>query len=95
MDTTLSVRNVLSPSGDWNIDFLMNNLPADTVSQILALSIPNDDDGPYTIGWDGTNTHHFTVQSAYSLQHQDCLDVEGDWKSISGMIHIASKPLFG
>jgi hypothetical protein len=52
MDTTLSVRDVISPSGDWNIDFLMNNLPANTVSQILALPVPNDDDGPDTIGWD-------------------------------------------
>jgi len=61
-------------------EFLMNNLPDDTVSRVLALPTPTDDNGLDTIGWSGTNTHQFTVQSAYSLQHQNCLTVEGDWK---------------
>ncbi|MCI14633.1 ribonuclease H, partial [Trifolium medium] len=58
----------------------MNNFPADNVSQIIALSAPTDVDGPDIIGWGGTNTHQFTVQSAHSLQHQNCPTVVGDWK---------------
>lgn len=80
IDITLTVRDVLTPSGDWDIDFLMNNLPYYTVSRVLALPAPTDEDGPDTIGWSGTNTHQFTIQSAYSLQHQNCPTVEGDWK---------------
>ncbi|MCI24409.1 ribonuclease H, partial [Trifolium medium] len=79
---TLTVRDALNPSGDWDLDFLMNNLSADIVSQVLALPAPTDEDGPGNIGWSGTNTHHFTVQSAYSLEHHNCSKVEGDWKSL-------------
>lgn len=38
------------------------------------------DDGSETIGWGGTDTHYFTVQSAYFLRHQNCIIMEGDWK---------------
>jgi len=31
-----------------------------------------DDDGSETIGRGGTNAYYFTVESAYSLRHQNC-----------------------
>ncbi|GAU24368.1 hypothetical protein TSUD_390770 [Trifolium subterraneum] len=49
-DTTLTVRDVLNSSGNWDLDYLINNLLANTVSQILALPTPMDEDGPDTIG---------------------------------------------
>jgi ribonuclease HI len=52
------------------------------VNQVLALPAPNDADGPDSIGWGGTNTHRFTIQSAYRLQHGDIHAPEGNWKSL-------------
>ena len=75
MDTTISVRDVLNTSGDWNLNFLMDNLPVDIVNQILALPTPSDFDGPDIVGWGGTNTLQFTVQSAYNLQQETSLKV--------------------
>jgi hypothetical protein len=49
---------------------------------VLGLPAPNDGDGPDTMAWEGTNTHRFTVQSAYSLQFGDIPAQEGDWKSL-------------
>jgi len=39
-------------------------------------------DKPDVMGWEGTNTHQFTVQSAYRLQHGDIHVMEGDWNSL-------------
>lgn len=51
VDTTLSVRDVLTSSRDWDIVFHMNHLSADIVSQIIVLLPSMDDNGPITIGW--------------------------------------------
>ena len=96
VDTTLSVRDVLSPSGNWNMDFLMNNLPADTVSQILALPVPNNDDGPDTIGW----VEPIPTISQLKGLIPCSIRISRLWRVIgqvfgSGMARIASKPLFG
>ena len=56
MDTTISVKDALNLAGDWDLNFLMDNLPADIVNQILALPTPSDFDGPDTVGWGGTST---------------------------------------
>ncbi|WJX23885.1 hypothetical protein P8452_13067 [Trifolium repens] len=82
IDTTLSVRDVLNPAGDWNRSFLNDNLPVNITNQILAIPAPTDLDGPDTIGWGGTTTRHFTVQSAYKLQRGHYQPLEGEWKAL-------------
>ncbi|PNX68691.1 ribonuclease H, partial [Trifolium pratense] len=58
----------------------------DIVSQVMALPAPTDVDGPDTLGWDRTNTHQFTVRSAYTLQHVIAMPLvaKGDWKTLWG-----------
>jgi hypothetical protein len=81
VDTTLSNRDTLNPSGEWDLIFL-DNLSMNIVNQILALPAPSDSDGQDCVGWRGINTHQFTVQSAYNLQQVTSLGVEGDWKTL-------------
>ncbi|CAJ2652742.1 unnamed protein product [Trifolium pratense] len=84
IDTTLSVREVVTPSGDWDYDFLISNLPSNFVFQVLALPAPTDTDGRDSIGWGGTTTRDFTVQSAYVSQSARGQTIEGDWKALWG-----------
>ena len=44
--TTLSVRDVLTPEGNWDLIVLQDNLPNTIVNQVVALPSPNDADGP-------------------------------------------------
>ncbi|PNX87940.1 RNA-directed DNA polymerase (reverse transcriptase) [Trifolium pratense] len=82
VDTTLTVKNTLTDTGEWNIDFLIANLPLTTVNQLVAIPTPKDTDGPDSLGWSGTNTRQFTVQSAYNLQQGDYPSIDGNWESI-------------
>ncbi|GAU21808.1 hypothetical protein TSUD_176540 [Trifolium subterraneum] len=82
IDTTLSVRDVLNSTGDWNLNFLNDNLPVNIANQILAIPAPTDLDGPDTIGWGGTTTRHFTVQSAYKFQKGYYQPLAGEWKAL-------------
>ncbi|GAU49093.1 hypothetical protein TSUD_137780 [Trifolium subterraneum] len=82
IDTTLSVRDVLNSTGDWNHNFLNDNLPVNIVNQILAIPAPTDLDGPDTIGWGGTTTRHFTVQSAYKFQKGHYQPLAVEWKAL-------------
>ncbi|GAU47866.1 hypothetical protein TSUD_404370 [Trifolium subterraneum] len=86
IDTTLSVRDVLNQDGDWDVGFLSENLSNDIVTQVIALPTPTDVDGPDILGWAGTNTHQFTVKSAYTLNHAIAMPhvAEGDWKTLWG-----------
>ncbi|KAK2397730.1 hypothetical protein QL285_059278 [Trifolium repens] len=86
IDTTLSVRDVLNQDGDWDVRFLSENLSNDIVSQVIALPDPTDADNHDTLGWVGINTHQFTIQSAYALQHVIVMPLvaEGDWKTLWG-----------
>ncbi|PNX61642.1 hypothetical protein L195_g060760, partial [Trifolium pratense] len=34
------------------------------------------------IGWGGTNTKHFTIQSAYNIQRGHIHSIEGEWQAI-------------
>ncbi|GAU35182.1 hypothetical protein TSUD_319920 [Trifolium subterraneum] len=68
--------------GNWNLNFLNDNLPPDIVNQLVALPVPRDTDGPDFIGWKGTNTRHFTVQSAYDLQQENVHRIDGDWTMV-------------
>jgi len=78
VDTTISVRDALNISSEWDLNFLIDNLHVDIVNRILALPTPSDFDGPDTVGWGGTSTLQFTVQSAYNLQQETSLAVGGD-----------------
>jgi len=78
IDTTLSVRDVVTPSGEWDYKFLSSNLPSTFVFQVLAIPAPKDTNGRENIGWGGTNTRDFTVQSAYIAQSSRVQPIEGD-----------------
>lgn len=49
MDTTLSVRDVLTRTGDWDLYFHNTNLMDETVSRILTIMTPTSA-WPCTIG---------------------------------------------
>ena len=66
VDTTASVRDALNTAGDWDQKILMDNLSVDIINQILVLPTPSNFDGPDTVGWGGTSTLQFNVQSAYN-----------------------------
>ncbi|MCH92572.1 putative ribonuclease H protein, partial [Trifolium medium] len=82
INKTLSVRDVLNPTGDWNLNFLNDNLPINTVNQILIIPAPTDLDGLDVIGWGGTTTRHFTVQGAYKLQRGHYQPLDREWKAL-------------
>ncbi|MCI19533.1 ribonuclease H, partial [Trifolium medium] len=76
------VRDVLNTDGEWNLNFLHDNLPAHIVNELLSIPAPSNVDGYDTIGWGGTSTHQFTIQSAYRLQNGPIHGMEGDWKNL-------------
>ena len=78
IDTTLLVKDVLTAKEQWDLNFLNNILNSNIVSEIMAIPAPISTDGADTIGWIGTNTGHFNVQSAYNLQHRNGNHVNGD-----------------
>ncbi|CAJ2634326.1 unnamed protein product [Trifolium pratense] len=82
VDTTLTVKDVVTINGHWNIDFIKAHLPPDKANQVLAIPAPMEADGPDSLGWKGTSTRHFTVQSAYEHQCQNLNHIEGDWQKI-------------
>jgi len=61
IDTTLSVREVVTPLGEWNYDFLISNLPHDVALQVFALPAPLDTNGQDSIGWGRTSTKAKTI----------------------------------
>jgi hypothetical protein len=65
IDTTLSVKDVVTPSEDWDYNFITSNLPSTFAFQVLALPASKDTDGPDNTVWEGTNTRNFTIQSVY------------------------------
>jgi len=75
---------VTNESGNWDNEFLFQNLPENIATKVIALPAPIEEDGPDTIGWRGTSTHQFTVNSAYNLLVQDQSIVDGDWKMLWG-----------
>ncbi|GAU34693.1 hypothetical protein TSUD_29340 [Trifolium subterraneum] len=82
IDSILIVKDVLTSEGNWDLNFLYNNLRHNIVNQVVALPAPRETDGPDLVGWRGTNTHHFTVWSAYDLQQGNVNRIKGDWSSI-------------
>jgi len=48
----------------------------------MVILAPIGTDEADTIGWKGTKNDHFTIQSAYNLQHKNDNHVNGDWKQI-------------
>ncbi|GAU34538.1 hypothetical protein TSUD_219210 [Trifolium subterraneum] len=82
VDTTLTVKDTLTYTGEWDINFLTVNLPLTTVNQLVAIPALKDTNGVDSLGWSGTNTRHFTVQSAYNLQQGDYPSIDGKWKSL-------------
>jgi hypothetical protein len=61
IDTTLTVKDTLTESGDWDVNFLTIHLLDGIMKDLVAIPAPKDTDGPDSIGWSGTNTRYFTV----------------------------------
>ena len=80
IDTTLTLKDTLTEAGEWDINFLTTNLPHEIVNQLVAILAPKETDGPDSIGWTGTNTRHFTIQSGYNLQQEGNCSIDGNWK---------------
>jgi len=64
------LKDALTETGEWDSNFLITNLPHITVNKLVVIPAPKETDGPDSIGWNGTNTRHFTIQSAYNLQRE-------------------------
>ncbi|CAJ2669285.1 unnamed protein product [Trifolium pratense] len=82
IDTTLTVKDILTNMGEWDINFLTTHLPHTIVNQLVAIPAPKDTDGPDLLGWGGTSTRQFTVQSAYNLQRGNNISIAGNWESL-------------
>ncbi|MCI07796.1 ribonuclease H, partial [Trifolium medium] len=82
VDTTLTIKDTLIETGNWDLNFLTTHLPQTVVNQLVAIPSPKETDGPDSLGWIGTNTRQFTVQSAYYLQRGNYLPIAGNWKSL-------------
>jgi len=82
IDTTLHVRDVVTPSGEWDFNFLTSNLPSTFALQVLPIPAPRDTDGLDNIGWGGTNTRDFTIQSAYDSQNSRAQPIQENWKAL-------------
>ncbi|GAU39340.1 hypothetical protein TSUD_60910 [Trifolium subterraneum] len=82
VDTTLTIKDTVNDTGNWDLNFLTTHLPQTVVNQLVAIPTPKETDGPDSLGWVGTNTRQFTVQSAYYLQCGNYLPIVGNWKSL-------------
>jgi hypothetical protein len=82
IDKTLNLHDVLNLTGDWNHNFLNENLHVNTANMILAILVHTDMDGPNTIGRGGTTIRHFMVQSAYKLQREHYQHLDGERKTL-------------
>jgi hypothetical protein len=49
-DTTLSVKDVVTPLGEWDYNFLISSLASDFAFQVLALLAPKETNGKDNIG---------------------------------------------
>lgn len=79
LDTTFLVRDMVTDSGRWNCQFLVNNVPSSIIEKIMAIPPPMDDDGEDLVGWAGTNNGIFSVRSAYSLLAVEHSKNSSDW----------------
>jgi len=50
------------------------------MNQAVVIPAPKDTDGPNAIRWIETNTRHLTVQSAYNLQRECNISMQGSRK---------------
>jgi hypothetical protein len=78
INTTFNVKDVTNSYGDWDNNFLFENLPDNIANKVIALPAPAEADGPDTIGWGGTSTCQFSIKRAYNLLTQNQSSVEGD-----------------
>jgi len=76
------LKDTLIATVEWDLNFLTNILPHIIVNQLVAIPAPKEIDGLYSMGWTWTNTRYFTIQSAYNLQRERDLSIEGNWKSL-------------
>jgi len=72
----------MSSSGNWDQNFLFDNLPNNIAEKVLSLPAPSSGDGLHIIGWGGTNTRQFSVKSAYDMKDGNHANTKGDWKSL-------------
>ena len=78
IDITLSVNDVTNFYGDWNNNFLFENMLDNIAHKVIALPAPAEVDGPDTTGWRGYSTCQFSIKSVCNLLTQYRSSVEGD-----------------
>lgn len=61
---------MVNNEGNWNFNFLFDNMLNNITNRNITLPIPNEDDGP--LDWRDINTNHYIVQSDYNLIYMDC-----------------------
>ncbi|CAN1801373.1 Putative ribonuclease H protein At1g65750 [Linum perenne] len=67
VNPNLRVAEVCSVEGEWNLNFLLTNLPHDTVMQVIGMSPPRDSLGEDALSWGLEPKGSFSVRSAYLL----------------------------
>jgi len=86
----------MSSSGNWDQNFLFDNLPNNIAEKVVALPDPSSGDGLDIIGWGGTNTRQFSVKSAYDMKTGIMLIPKGIGKVYGiGRVLIVYKLSFG
>lgn len=79
----VTVAELLTDTGDWNLALLSSWLPEEIVARFVAKPPPKVDDGQDLCLWPGSNTVTFTVSSTYKLLCQIDEDISCDfWKII-------------
>jgi hypothetical protein len=82
VDTTITVKDFVDQTFNWDLTFLFGNRPSNIVNKIIALPTLYETDDPDVFGWGGTSTHNFSVNSAYDSITENIAGVEGNWKAL-------------
>lgn len=78
--SSLTIKDMTDDESNQNFNFLFDNMSTNITNKIIALSVSNEEDRPNTLGWGGTSTHHYTVQSAYNMISKNSKSMEGNLK---------------
>jgi hypothetical protein len=77
------VKEVVSPTGEWNLDMLQNLVPTSIIQKLQAIVPPHTSHEEDVQLWPGTNTGQFTVSAAYHLITGDAMKCgEKKWSQI-------------
>ncbi|CAN1853551.1 Putative ribonuclease H protein At1g65750 [Linum perenne] len=94
IDLSESVVDYVNADGQWDIEKLMNMLPADQVSVVIGMSPPREESGEDQWAWSGEPNGKFSIKSAYWLLYNqdnstdhDCWKLCWKWKGPNRIRH--------